>query len=199
MARWAALILGTIALAALVAEFHRLGSRPMLEDWGARLWSMARYFTILTNALVAATMLAVAAGRRVPVDLIMTGVLNIVMVGAVYQVLLRPETGFTGLRFWTDLALHALVPVGTVAWWLGWGPRGLATARVPRWLVWPLAYCLYALWRGATEGRYPYFFVDVGRFGWAQVGLNIAGLVLVFAALGWAVAALSRGLARARG
>jgi hypothetical protein len=194
MARTFALILGALALAALVAEFHRLGARPALADWDARLWRMARFFTILTNALVAVVMLAQGLGRRVSSDLVTTAVLNIAMVGAVYQVLLRPATPYAGLHFWTDLALHALVPLGAVAWWLAYGPRGLANARIPRWLVWPLAYCLYALWRGGAEGRYPYFFVDVARFGWAQVGLNIAGLVLVFGAVGWAMAALSRRL-----
>ena len=194
MARTLALILGALALAALVAEFHRLGARPGFADWDARLWRMARFFTILTNALVAVVMLAQGLGRRMSPDLVTTAVLNIAMVGAVYQVLLRPATPFTGLHFWTDLALHALVPAGAVLWWLGFGPRGLANARIPRWLVWPVVYCIYALWRGSVEGRYPYFFVDVGRFGWAQVGLNIAGLVLVFAAVGWVMAALSRRL-----
>ncbi|MDP2086705.1 MAG: Pr6Pr family membrane protein [Gemmobacter sp.] len=194
MTRPVALILGLLAMAALVAEFHRLGLRPQAQDWAPRLWAMGRYFTILTNALVAGVMLAVAAGRRVPPDVVMTAVLNILMVGVVYQVLLRPSVPFQGLRFWTDLALHALVPAGAVLWWLGWGPRGLTAARIPRWLLWPLAYCGYALWRGASEGRYPYFFVDVGRFGWGQVGLNIAGLVLVFGGVGWALAALSRRL-----
>jgi hypothetical protein len=194
MARTLALILGAVALAAVVAEFVRLGGRPGLADWGARAWEMARFFTILTNVLVAGAMLAQGLGRRVPADLVMTAVLNILMVGAVYQVLLRPEMPFQGLRFWTDLALHALVPAGAVLWWLGFGPRGLAAARVPRWLIWPAAYCGYALWRGLAEGRYPYFFVDVGRFGWAQVGLNIAGLVAVFGVVGWAMAALSRRL-----
>lgn len=194
MARTFALILGALALAALVAEFHRLGARPGFADWDARLWRMARFFTILTNGLVAAVMLAQGLGRRVSADLVTTAVLNIAMVGAVYQVLLRPDTPFTGLHFWTDLALHALVPAGAVLWWLAFGPRGLANARIPRWLVWPVVYCAYALGRGSVEGRYPYFFVDVGRFGWAQVGLNIAGLVLVFGAVGWVMAALSRRL-----
>jgi len=196
MARTTALILGALALAALVAEFHRLGSRPMLDDWGARLWSMARYFTILTNALVAVVLLALAAGRRVGPDLVTMAVLNIALVGVVYQTLLRPPMPLQGLHFWTDLALHAMVPAGAVLWWLGYGPRGLTNGRIPRWLVWPLAYCFYALWRGAMDGRYPYFFVDVGRFGWARVGLNIAGLALVFAAAGWGLAALSRRLPR---
>jgi hypothetical protein len=194
MARTFALILGALALAALVGEFHRLGARPGFADWDARLWRMVRFFTILTNALVAGVMLAQGLGRRVPPDWMTTAVLNIAMVGAVYQVLLRPATPFAGLHFWTDLALHALVPAGAVLWWLGFGPRGLANARVPRWVIWPMAYCFYALARGAAEGRYPYFFVDVGRFGWAQVGLNIAGLALVFCAVGWAMAALSRRL-----
>lgn len=194
MARGMAFGVGMLALAAVVAEFLRLGGQPDLADWGVRLWRMLRFFTILTNALVAGVMLALAARVRVPVDVVMTAVLGIMLVGAVYQTLLRPPVPFQGLHWWTDMALHGLVPVLTLGWWLGFGPRGLSGARALRWLVWPMAYCGYALLRGGVDGRYPYFFVDVGRFGWGQVGLNILGLALVFALAGWVLAALSRRL-----
>lgn len=196
MARTAALILGALTLGALIAEFHRLGGRPGLADWSARLWAMGYYFTILTNTLVAVVMLALAAGRRVPADVVMTAVLNIALVGAVYQALLRPPgpLRLQSLRDWTDILFHAVVPVLVLLWFLVLGPRGMAPGRVLRWLAWPAAYCAYALWRGAGEARYPYFFLDIGRFGEAQVALNIAGLLAVFAAVGWALAALSRRL-----
>ncbi len=196
MARRVALFVGLVALMALLGEFVRLGRLPDFADWGRRLWRMARYFTILTNALVAGVMLGIAARRRVPGDLVMTAVLGIALVGAVYQTLLRPAAPFQALHWWTDMALHGAVPALTLGWWLAFGPRGLSGVRVWLWLVWPMAYCAYALGRGAVDGRYPYFFVDVGRFGWGQVGLNILGLAAVFALVGWALAAVSRRLPR---
>lgn len=194
MARWMAFGIGAMALAALVAEFHRLGQFAALADWDRRLWSMARFFTILTNGLVAGVMLALAARRKVPLDVVMTAVLGIVLVGVVYQTLLRPPAPFHGLRWWTDATLHGAVPVSCLLWFLAFGPRRLSPGRIPSWLVWPVAYCVYALARGSFDGRYPYFFVDIGRFGAAQVVLNIAGLAVVFAAFGWAFVFLSRRL-----
>lgn len=59
-----------------------------------------------------------------------------------------------------------------------------------------MAYCLYALVRGAFEGRYPYFFLDIGQFGALRVAVNIAGLVAVFALTGLAIWTTARLLPR---
>lgn len=88
------------------------------------------------------------------------------------------------------------MPVLTALWWLLWGPRPLALSHLPLWLGWPVAYCLYALVRGAFEGRYPYFFLDIGQFGALRVAVNIAGLVAVFALTGLAIWTTARLLPR---
>ena len=91
---------------------------------------------------------------------------------------------FRGLRWWTDQALHTLFPVAMVWFW------AMEVARHPPrrgrpvlWLVWPAIYAVYALGRGWVTGRYPYPFLNPDRIGWAQVGVSMAVLLGVFAAL----------------
>ena len=40
----------------------------------------------------------------------------------------------------------------------------------------------FALLVGAQTGSYPYYFIDAGKLGWAQLGINITGLASLFAA-----------------
>jgi len=190
-ARLFALLIAVIATAALVAEFHLTWQRTGIDSVTERLWRLARFFTILTNGLVAVVFFAVAAGRTVTGRVLGGVLVSIVMVGLVYQILLaRPKTG---LDWWSDFALHAAVPVLVLVWWLGWADKALRLADIPLWLGWPLVYCLYAMIRGLADGIYPYFFLDIGRFGLAQVAVNIIGLVSAFGAMAlliWGVARL---------
>lgn len=188
------LLIALAALAGVLGQFALNGRTPGLEPWGPRAWDLMRYFTILTNAMVAALLLAEATGRRASVQWLTTAALNIAMVGIIYQTLLAPEVPLKGWNWLTDFLMHAAVPSGMVLWWLAYGPRRLRLAQVPLWLIWPFVYCLYALARGAVEGRYPYFFLDIGRFGTAQIALNITGLVGVFAIAGLIFWALSQRL-----
>lgn len=192
--RLTALIIALAALGGVLGQFVLNGSKPDLAPWGARAWDLARYFTILTNLMVAGLMGAEAMGRRVTPGWLGTATLNIAMVGLVYQLLLRPEVPLTGWNWVTDFLMHAFVPLAMVLWWGGFGPRRLPLKALPIWLIWPVIYCLYALIRGGIEGRYPYFFLDIGRFGGVQIAINIVGLVVVFAAFGLILWVLARKL-----
>jgi hypothetical protein len=191
--RLSALGLLMIVVLTIALQFALNGAKPGLEPWGARAWDLMRYFTILTCTLVALVMLAESLGRKVGRNLHATMVNSIVMVGVIYQVLLAPEEPLTGIDWWPDFGFHIAIPVLTALWWGIWGPKPLALGALPLWLLWPFSYCGYILLRGAVEGRYPYFFIDVAQFGAVQVAINIAGLVLVFALSGlglWVVARL---------
>ncbi len=186
-------------MASVLGQFYLNGSKPGLEPWGARAWDLARYFTILTNGLVAYALMREAAARPVHPDLHLAATINITMVCLIYQALLAPETPFQGLNWWTDFGFHLGVPVATLLWWLAFGPRDQPINRLPYWLIWPVAYCLYAMIRGLMTGSYPYFFLDIPRFGLGQIGLNIVGPVLTFAVAGvviWALGRLTRRLIR---
>ena len=192
--RLTALLIALLALAALWGQFVLNGSKPGLENWGWRLWDLMRFFTILTNALVAVQMGFLALRGRVPADLEATACLNIGMVGIIYHTLLAPETPFTGADWYTDFAFHTAVPLLVPLWFLGFGDRNLSLRHLPFWLIWPLVYCIYAMIRGAATGRYPYFFLDVGQYGLPRILANIAGLVAVFALAGLILWVFSRAL-----
>lgn len=197
--RTLAMIIALAAIGSLMGQFYLNGAKPGLEPWGARAWDLARYFTILTNALVAFVMAQEAMGRQAKPDLHLTAVINITMVCLIYQTLLAPDVPFQGLNWWTDFGFHLGVPVATLLWWLSFGPRDVPIRRLPFWLIWPVVYCVYALIRGAFTGSYPYFFLDIPRFGAGQIALNIVGLVLVFALAGvviWGMGRLARKLGR---
>ena len=72
---------------------------------------MAGYFTILTNALVAAHMLLVALHWRISAARAAGLLLSIVMVGLVYHTLLARLWQPDGLLAWADLGLHTGVPL----------------------------------------------------------------------------------------
>ncbi|GAB4273511.1 MAG: hypothetical protein Kow0013_27430 [Pararhodobacter sp.] len=196
LARATAATLAAIAFASVLGQWALNTLQPDGSGWGAELWAMLRYFTILTNILTGVVLTRVALGRPPTAGVLAGTLLSIVMVGAVYHALLAPETPLDGLRWWTDFGFHTVVPVGTALWWLTFAPKALRIVQLPYWLLWPLGYCVYALARGALDGRYPYFFLDLDRFGTAYVAGYIAGLVAAFALVGlilWLIARLLSG------
>jgi len=188
LARLLALAIGTLALAALRAQFDAM--RPV--DLGEKLWYLAGFFTILTNLLVAAHMFAIARGWRIGASRAAGLVVSIVMVGIVYHAVLARLWAPQGLAWWADQGLHTAVPLATALWWLAFAPKDVGWRDVPVWLIWPLAYCGYALVRGVATGFWPDPFLNVDTLGWGMVAVNIVALVLVFAALGAGVVALAR-------
>jgi len=193
LARSAAGLIALIALASVVTQWSISATGAEALGWPGALWVLLRYFTILTNLLTAGVMARIALDRAPKAGAVAGVTLSIAMVGAVYHALMVPEVPLQGLAALADFGFHTVVPTGALLWWLVWGDKRLPLASVPRWLAWPLAYCLYALLRGGLDGHYPYFFLDIGQFGAGRVTLNIAGLLVAFALAGltlWALAVL---------
>lgn len=190
----AGLIAATVLVSVGVQYAVVMAALPQFADPLVRLSELLRYFTILTNLLVGALMLAVALGWQPPADWRATGFVSIVLVGIVFHLLLVPEVPLQGVEWWTDFGYHTVVPLAYALWWLVWGSAGTRLSRLPVWLIWPLAYCVYALLRGQIDGRYPYFFLDLGRLGPAAVlgwiGVMIAG-VAATGVIGWALSRLT--------
>lgn len=180
------------ALAAIALQLPLAATAPGRPPDTAAWWWLAGYFTILTNGAVTFLMTATAFGARLSARLQGGLVLSILMVGLVYHALLASLWAPEGLAWWTDQMLHTATPVLTLAWWLGFGDRTVKLRDLPVWLVWPALYAVYALTRGTVTGFWPYPFLDADTLGWPQVALNVAGMVLAFAALGLGLIALAR-------
>ena len=180
------------ALAAIALQLPLAATAPGRPPDTAAWWWLAGYFTILTNGAVALLMGATALGVRLSARLQGGLVLSILMVGLVYHALLARLWAPEGLAWWTDQALHTATPLLTLAWWLCFGDRHVTLRDLPFWLIWPAIYAVYALVRGALTSFWPYPFLDADTLGWPQIALNVAGMVLAFAALGLCLIALAR-------
>ena len=154
---------------------------------------MARFFTILTNAIIMVVMALIASGRNVSVRWVKTVVIAIVIVGIIYHLLLAHLVDFTGLAFWADHGVHTVVPALSLVWWLflvskpafQWSDLGL-------WVQWPIAYCTYILIRASFSGFYPYPFLNLPELGWNGLAVSIAGLLVSFIVAGLVITAVGR-------
>ena len=109
--------------------------------------------------------------------------------GVNYHVLLSGRVPEMGPLWWTaDRMLHYLVPVASVAWWMASVPKSrLRFSDPPTWLVYPVTYLGYALVRGAFDGWYPYYFLDVSALGYTRALTNAAALTIAMLVAGYAV------------
>jgi hypothetical protein len=197
MPRLFAALIALIAWLALgiqfYATFSATGSLP------GTIWILLRFFTVITNLLVAIIMTAVAMDRRVSPFLIGGLAVAIGLVGIVYMTLLRGLVHLEGPALLADTLLHYVVPILTVLYWLAIAPKfGLRWHHPLLWSLYPLAYFGYAVVRGSMDGRYPYPFMDVAKLGAAQTVLNALGLAAAFVIAGLLMVAFSRLLVRNR-
>lgn len=198
-ARLLAAVVAMVAIAGLAIQFS--ASLGRTGSAGAALWSMLRFFTIIGNALTAATLLGAALGVSACGRPRVLGGLTLIMglIGVVYATMLRDVMPLTGPALLASRIMHDLVPPLVALFWIGCVPRGCLHWTDPlRWALLPLAYLPYAFARAALDGRYPYPFLDAGQLGWAQVAVNAAGIAAGFLLAGLALTALDRLLARRR-
>ncbi len=194
IARLCAAAIALASWAGLVIQFNATFAQT--GSAGATILILLRFFTVITNLLVATTMTVIVGGRRMP-DVWLGGVtLAILLVGLVYITVLRGLVELSGGALLADTLLHMLVPTLAALYWLLIARHGRLRWRDPVWWsLYPLAYLGYALVRGALEHRYPYPFIDVVEIGAAQTALNALLIALAFLAGGLAMVWLDRTLA----
>lgn len=174
-----------LALAALVAVGYEAAAGPGVSDS-----DYFSYFTVLSNLFAAAMLLHgalfVTRRRSRRTELLRAAsVVYILTTGIVYAVLL---SGHSPAYPWANAILHYLMPVAVTLDWLA-DPPGVRLERVGpviSLMIFPLAYVVYTLVRGAIVNWYPYFFVNPHRGGGylvvaadcLAVGAGIAALVL---------------------
>ncbi|WP_143515488.1 Pr6Pr family membrane protein [Pseudooctadecabacter jejudonensis] len=195
----ARLAAGAIAVAVAVTLAVRLTMTAQQNEtsfWGA-VWIDYRFFTIWTNTLVGGVTAAFAMGRRLPDWATAGAAVSIGLVGSVYHTLLAAGRNLTGLDFVIDHMVHTVVPLGFIALWLWALPKtGLRWRHLAVWSAYPILYSVYAIARGAADGVYPYFFLNVPELGAAAVAGWVAGLAAVFLVAGAAMILGSRMAAR---
>lgn len=148
-------------------------------------WIDYRFFTIWTNTLIGVVCAMLAFGRQVPQWLTAGCALAIALVAGVYHALLAEGRNLVGLDFAVDAMLHTVIPVAFIALWMLVLPKDrLAWGDLLIWMAYPLIYSIYAIGRGAIDGTYPYFFLDISTLGIGGVAIWVVGLAAVFVVTG---------------
>ncbi|WP_291787371.1 Pr6Pr family membrane protein [Cecembia sp.] len=146
------------------------------------------YFTVLTNTLLALYFSSQVHGHlhdsgkiwKKPGTLTAITV-YILVVGLVYQFVLRGIWNPQGIARFTDELLHSLNPVlALVFWGLFEDKKAVEWKQIPYWLIYPLVYFVYTVIHGQISGFYPYPFVDLNVISVAQLITNFCILALVF-------------------
>lgn len=195
IARIAAALIALGAWVGLAVQLQ--ASVELMGSVGAALWAMLRFFTVTTNLIVAMLFTVVALGRRVSAFALGGTTLAILLVGIVFALLLNGLIELSGGALLADLLLHRITPALAPLWWLAFAAKGGLRRRDPLlWAIYPLFYFAYALARAGLDGRYPYPFMDAGRIGWLQTGLNAVEVAAGFVLSGLLMVWLDRRLAR---
>lgn len=158
------------------------------------------YFTILTNILVGLTYTLTLVATQSSVSQFFQKVsvrsavtLYIVIVGLVYNLVLRNVWHPEGWMKVGNELLHSVNPLLFLVFWLICVPKGkLNWTNIFYWLVYPILYLPFVLIKGAFTGNYPYPFIHVGELGYMQVLLNSLILLVVFAFMGFILVQVDR-------
>lgn len=174
-----------------------------LEEGFSLLYSIIHfysYFTIIINTILAVLLLLYYLKPESKLSIwfikpqVSAGLANyILIVGAVYYALLfNPAKPFTAEVLASHL-LHSVTPISyLIIWFRDLRGEQLKYSQAVKWLMFPLAYFSYVLIRGLIVNKYPYFFIDVVKYGDAQVILNAIGVMAFFLVIGLGLIAFDR-------
>ena len=152
------------------------------------LWVLARYFTIISNLLLAIELTRVALGARISPFRLGGLTITMMLVGIVYALLLQGLFHQTGAALFADHVMHKFSPIAMPLFWLFLVPHGRLKWSAPLWWsLLPITYFVYAIIRGLITHRYPYPFMNVGKIGPGETALNAAAIAVTFIAAGYAM------------
>tara|TARA_R110001592_G_scaffold178480_4_gene419520 strand:+ start:1647 stop:2261 length:615 start_codon:yes stop_codon:yes gene_type:complete len=185
MKRTLSIIFALIGWFAIVIQYYLMLENRVagIPETTIRFFS---FFTILTNLLATIyfTRQAIVGDKnnRFNSPGVLTAItVYISIVGLVYQLILRQIWEPEGLSMLVDELLHSVNPLLVICfWYLYENKQKVSFKQIPRWLIYPLVYLIFILFRGSISEFYPYPFVDVSALGLSQVLINSAGLLLVF-------------------
>lgn len=203
--RWLALAGLIIGTATLLTQFALTMSLSMAAGrgfWGSLVFFFS-FFTILSNILAVLCCAAsfFAGGPRVLAFFrspkVQTGVaLYMLVVATIYIAVLEGLWAPEGLTRILDRLLHYVMPALFLFHWVFVPKSTLTLADVPRWLIFPFLFALYAMIRGALTGEYPYPIMDAATLGYAVALRNIGLTLILFVLLGVAFVKIDQRLGR---
>jgi hypothetical protein len=194
--QWFAISMAIISTFAVVTQLY-LMLLNRVESVPETLIRFFSFFTILTNSLVAVMFISLwffpkqQFFQSVKTQTAIT--VYILVVGLVYNTVLRFIWQPEGLQKVVDELLHTVIPVATFVFWrLFTHSKTLQYKHILTWLLYPFLYLIAVLARGHISGFYPYPFVDVTQLGYSKVVVNSLVVVLVFVGIAVLLVKLSK-------
>jgi hypothetical protein len=164
------------------------------------------FFTILTNIIVAICFTVIWRNRHTNQRSFWSSTAHqtaitvyILVVGIIYNLILRSLWSPTGLQKIVDELLHLLIPILFLIYWIVFvSKHGLQWRYALNWLLYPLIYLVFILIRGALSKSdfYPYPFVDVYNNGYQKVMISCGFILLLFVLLSLLFIAVGRLLSK---
>jgi hypothetical protein len=158
------------------------------------------YFTILTNIMVAYCCTVLLANPKSIAGKFFSKQTNIAattlyifVVGLIYNLILRALWKPEGLQLIVNELLHSVIPVVFIIYWFIFAPKeNLKWKNIWLWMIYPLAYCIIILLRGAKTGEYPYPFIDVTELGYHKALLNCGYIAIVFIVFAFLIVGIAK-------
>lgn len=182
-----------VVCAAIVVWFSlalqfRLSLQLSNNDYVATLKVFLSYFTVLTNIIVAICFSRLSFIKRAEPGTLFTQAstltaitIYIVVVGLIYNIMLR---GLASPVDWARLAdelLHVLNPLIFLFFWIFFVKKStLQYRQAITWLAYPLLYVVFIVVRGYLIDKYPYPFIDVVQLGYPKAILNAIVILFIF-------------------
>lgn len=145
-----------------------------------------RFFTIMSNTLVAITAFQLAFSRDWTHTwhvLRIAATICITITGVFFALLLAGDP-LEGLDALTNFMVHILTPLLAPLAWLVFGPATTTVRRVLLAAVVPVVWLTYTLVQGAITQWYPYPFLEAHVLGYGRVAVTLVVIFVAYFGLG---------------
>ncbi|HEY1194428.1 Pr6Pr family membrane protein [Flavobacterium sp.] len=192
-------IIFALELYALPVQFYLLlkGSEFTFFSAAVRFFS---FFTILTNTIVFICSALLLFGGKCKLNsffkkctTITAITVYILIVGMVFNLLLRSLVDLKGHHLIVSEIFHTVVPVLFFFYWIAFVSPGKISFKVILfWLIYPIIYIIYTLFHGIMTDFYPYPFIDVTKLGFKTALINGTFVLIAFVVLSVILISISK-------
>ncbi len=166
----------------------RVSLQLLNNDYPVTIKAFLSYFTVITNIIVAICFTRLSfvkrseSGSLFTLSSTLTAItVYIVVVGLIYNIMLRGLASPVGWARLADELLHVVSPLIFLFFWLFFVKKStLQYKQAINWLVYPLLYVVFIVVRGYLINKYPYPFIDVVQLGYPKAILNAVVILFIF-------------------
>jgi hypothetical protein len=166
----------------------RVSLHLLNDNYPSTIKLFLSYFTVTTNIIVAICFTALSffkpgrPGNLFAKASTLTAItVYILVVGLIYNVMLRGLVSPEGWARAADELLHVVSPLIFLCFWISFVKKStLQYKQTITWLIYPLLYVIFIVVRGYLINKYPYPFIDVVELGYLKAILNAIIVLFIF-------------------